>query len=69
MHYKKRWIFIFICEKLIKEYIDNAGVLPNYHSLNYHLENEKAILNNSLVVPYQDMNFEKYKNKIRERAS
>lgn len=44
-----------ICKSLIIEYINNNGVLSNYHSFNYHLENNNLILNNNIIVPYQDM--------------
>ena len=44
-----------VCKKLIKEYISNKGVLENYHSFNYHLENEELMLNNDIISPYQDI--------------
>lgn len=46
---------IEVCEKLIMLYIDNKGILKNYHSFNYHIENDKLILNENIVLPYQDM--------------
>lgn len=44
-----------VCKSLINKYINNNGVLENYHSFNYHLENDKLVLNDNLVIPYQDM--------------
>lgn len=44
-----------ICEAIIHKYINNNGILENYHSFNYHLENGNLILNDNIIVPYQDM--------------
>lgn len=44
-----------VCKSLIVEYINNNGMLKNYHSFNYHLNNDKLILNDNLIIPYQDM--------------
>jgi G:T-mismatch repair DNA endonuclease (very short patch repair protein) len=43
------------CQLLIDKYINNKGLLDNYHSFNYHLENDNLILNDNIVVPHQDM--------------
>lgn len=53
-----------LCEMLIRRYIDNNGILENYHSFNYHIENNKICLNNIMIVPYQDMNVNQYKNLL-----
>lgn len=45
---------INVCEKLIKEYIKNKGVLDSYNSFNYSLDNNNNLmLNNNLTIPYQ----------------
>lgn len=44
---------IELCTKLIQEYINNNGVLQNYHSFNYSVNNNKIILNNNVIKPYQ----------------
>lgn len=44
-----------VCKKLINKYINNNGILKNYHSFNYHIENEELILNNNIIIPYQDV--------------
>lgn len=44
-----------ICKALINKYINNNGILENYHSFNYHLENNNLILNDNIIIPYQDM--------------
>jgi hypothetical protein len=49
---------------LIQEYIDNDGLLENYHSFNYHIEDEQILLNDTLIVPYQDMDINKYKDLL-----
>lgn len=43
-----------VCKKLIDKYIIRNGILDNYHSFNYHLENDNLILNENIVIPYQD---------------
>lgn len=50
-----------LCAELIKEYINSNGVLHNYHSFNYYIDNNKLLLNNDIVIPYQDMPSEQYK--------
>lgn len=44
-----------LCRILIREYINNDGNLSNYHSFNYHLEDSNLVLNQNIVVPYQDV--------------
>lgn len=53
-----------ICEQLIKEYIAKNGILPNYHSFNYHLCNKAVILNDIFITPYQDMHIDQYKKLL-----
>lgn len=43
-----------VCKILINKYIKSNGILKNYHSFNYHLENNELILNDKIIVPYQD---------------
>lgn len=44
-----------VCKALIDKYIKQNGLLENYHSFNYHLENDDLILNNDIITPYQDI--------------
>lgn len=44
-----------VCKFLIDKYINSNGILENYHSFNYHLENDNLILNDNIIIPYQDM--------------
>lgn len=53
-----------LCAKLIQKYIENEGVLENYHSFNYHVEDEQVVLNSKLIIPYQDMDVNEYKNLL-----
>lgn len=54
-----------VCEKLILEYIQKNGILDNYHSFNYDINKEnKIILNNNIVIPYQDMDIEQYRSLL-----
>ena len=45
---------IDLCLSLINKYIDNNGILDNYHSFNYHLDNNTLVLNTSLIIPIQE---------------
>lgn len=40
------------CESLIKNYIDNNGILPNYHSFNFDWHNNELILNVKVKMSY-----------------
>lgn len=44
-----------VCKMLIDKYIENKGILESYHSFNYHIENNELILNDEIIIPYQDM--------------
>lgn len=59
---------IELCEKLILEYINNNGILENYHSFNYHINNGKLKLNNKIIVPYQDMKPDVYRDLLKEKV-
>ena len=41
--------------ELIKKYIQKDGVLENYHSFNYHINDGILTLNNNIITPYQDI--------------
>ena len=45
-----------LCKNLIQLFIDNNGIIKNYNSFNYYLENGQILLNTNIVYPY----FEKY---------
>lgn len=40
------------CNMLINSYINNNGQLINYHSFNYHIENNSLILNKNIINLY-----------------
>lgn len=44
----------FLCQKLIEEYIDRHGILDNYHSFNYHLEDDHLQLNDEIIKAHFD---------------
>lgn len=54
-----------LCESLIKLYIENNGILPNYHSFNYSIDNNQIIFNQEIISPYQDMSVEEYKQLLQ----
>jgi len=64
---------IDLCEKLILLYINKKGLLDNYHSFNYYLDNEDLFLKKFLIKPYMDWsskNLNKIINiKLKEKIS
>lgn len=54
-----------LCKYLIQCYIKNYGMLENYHSFNYVLQDDILVLKNKLVQPYQHMNSNKIKEYIK----
>ena len=56
---------IKLCEKIILEYIKNNGVLLNYNSFNYHLDNDILKLNESIILPYQEQESKLYKHLLK----
>ena len=59
---------INLCEKLILEYIGNNGSLKNYNSFNYHMEDDKLVLNNEIIKAYQELNSNVYKHLIKDKG-
>lgn len=57
-----------LCWLLIKSYIDNNGVLENYHSFNYFMEGDTIFLKDDLIIPYQEMSSDKIKEHIKNIA-
>lgn len=45
---------IELCELLIKEYINSNGNLKNYHSFNYIINDGEIVLNDEIIIPFQD---------------
>lgn len=50
-----------LCKMLILEYVQNKGLIDNYHSFNYEIENNKLKLKNEIIIPY--MNYSKQELK------
>lgn len=46
-----------LCKLLIEQYILNNGCLKNYHSFNYHINNNILTLNNNLIIPFFDIEY------------
>jgi len=44
-----------LCKLLIISYLDNNGVLDNYHSMNYLNDAHKLIINDIKIVPYMEL--------------
>jgi G:T-mismatch repair DNA endonuclease (very short patch repair protein) len=43
-----------VCRSLIDKYINNKGILENYHSFNYYLKDGNLFLDSNIIIPYQD---------------
>lgn len=54
-----------MCKKLIETYILNNGALSNYHSFNYIVDNDILTLKDNLIIPYQEMDVEQYRNMLQ----
>ena len=53
-----------LCKQLILKYIDNKGILNNYHSFNYNIDNDnKLCINNDIIIPYMEYDIKEL-NKI-----
>lgn len=60
---------IEVCEKLISLYIKTNGILNNYHSFNYYIdENHNLCLKDIIVTPYQDMDVDMYRH-LKQKTS
>ena len=58
-----------LCMALIKQYVEQRGVLNNYHSFNYTITSEGQLkLNDIIIVAYQDMLVEDFENMITSNA-
>lgn len=51
-----------LCLELINLYIQSNGVLENYHSFNYSVQNNKIMLNNHISIPYMEYNIKELSN-------
>ena len=54
-----------VCIKLIEKYISCSGILKDYNSFNYYIENDKIKLKQEVITPYQGMPQEKYKHLLK----
>jgi len=43
-----------LCKQLILEYINSKGILSNYHSFNYNINNNVLNMNEDIDIPYMD---------------
>lgn len=53
-----------LCEQLILRYINQSGLLNNYHSFNYHFNNNCLLMNELIIKPYQEQNVDQYNNLL-----
>lgn len=57
------------CKLIIDKYLKNHGNLPNYHSFNYNVINDKLFLSQNIIIPYQDMKAKEYSHLIKKEIS
>ncbi|AKO91905.1 hypothetical protein BEH_07195 [Priestia filamentosa] len=57
-----------LCKRLIQKYIENKGLLDNYHSFNFILKDDKVSLSSSITLPYMEMELEIVQSKVTERV-
>lgn len=57
-----------LCSKLIDQYINNGKKLKNYHSFNWNLVNNTLCVREDIIIPYQDISVNKYRNLIKKKA-
>lgn len=54
-----------LCKKLIQLYIRNKGILLNYNSFNYHLNEDNTMsINSEIIIPYQNRKVNTYKQFV-----
>ena len=41
-----------LCKRLISKYIENKGIIENYNSFNFHIEDNHLQINHNIVNPY-----------------
>ena len=55
-----------LCRRLILLYLNENGILNNYHSFNYCLSNDNKIkLSDNFAIPYQNMKIDEYRHLIK----
>ena len=57
-----------LCEALILKYIENNGLLENYHSFNWDIKDGSLFLCKNIIVPYQNMKSDEYKHLIKKKV-
>ena len=61
---------IYMCEKLIKSFVESDGNLPSMHSIHYEIVDDKLVLKKERIVLYQEMNIDELEEfKFFEIAS
>lgn len=56
------------CKAIIQLFIDSLGRLDNYHSFNYSYQDGVLLLNDNLIVPYQEMISDQYAHLIKQTS-
>lgn len=57
-----------LCEALILKYIETNGILENYHSFNWDMEDGSLFLCKDIIIPYQDMKIDEYRHLIKKKV-
>ena len=54
-----------LCKSLISTYINNNGILKNYHSFNYEMVDNQLSLKSNLIIPYHDMDADQINEHVK----
>lgn len=54
-----------VCKNLIQFYINNNGIIPNYHSFNYQIVDHELKLNQDIILAYQQIPVEQYSELLQ----
>ncbi len=57
-----------LCKQLILKYINNRGILENYHSFNYAITNDGLILKDNLIKPYMEWESKKLNEIVNSKV-
>lgn len=60
-----------LCQKLILKYIETNGMLENYHSFNYFMDDNIITFKSQkdIIIPYQQMKIDEYRYLIKDKIS
>lgn len=58
-----------LCEKLILKYIKEKGIIADYNSFNWELQNDKLFLKKDIIIPYQNKRKVEYEHLFKRNIT